>query len=190
MPPERSDPKYKIDKLEGARRTLHAAIRMVWANEDPLAINLLAQSADRLTADLMGQDSDMFWDSPFIIKKHKTELMRIIREASNFLKHADRDPQSKLSIYDLQGHAEIAIFCGIVRYRELTNTISLHIKIYLGYYKIRYPDHVKMNDIDLSKILSMKELSDPMYLRSTCGKCAQIIPEYAIELSHDTNDSC
>jgi hypothetical protein len=190
MPTELCDPKYKIDKLESSRRTLHAAIRMVWANEDPLAINLLAQSADRLTADLMGQDSDMLWDSPFVIKKHKTELMRIIRDASNFLKHADRDPQRKLSIYDLQSQAEIAIFCGIVRYRELKNTISVHMKMYLGYYKLRYPDHLQMDDIDLSKIWSMEELSDPRYLRSTWGKCAQIIPEYAIELSQDTNDSC
>jgi hypothetical protein len=189
MPPERSDPKYKIDKFEGARRTLHAAIRMVWANEDPLAINLLAQSADRLTADLMGQGFDMFWDSPTIIKERKTELMSVIREASNFLKHADRDPQGKLSIHDLQGQAEIAIFCGIMRYRELTNTISAHMKMYLGYYKIRYPNQLQMDYIDLGKILSMEELLDPRYLRSTWGKCAQITPEYAIEHSHDTNDS-
>jgi hypothetical protein len=49
---EAIDSKYLMTKLQAARRLIHSATRLFWANEDPLASNLLAQSADQLTTNL------------------------------------------------------------------------------------------------------------------------------------------
>jgi hypothetical protein len=63
---EEINPKYFMTKLQAARSLIHSATRMFWANEDPRAINLLAQSADQLTANLYERKfgSDLIWDSP------------------------------------------------------------------------------------------------------------------------------
>jgi hypothetical protein len=49
---ERLPPRRTMGKKEAVRRLLHSAIRMVGTNEDPFAIDLLVNSADKLLIDL------------------------------------------------------------------------------------------------------------------------------------------
>jgi hypothetical protein len=191
MPVERNEPKYTITKIEGARRTLHAAIRMVWANEDPLIIYLLAQSVDGQTANLSEHrlGSDVIWDHPIVKQERKKELFGLLREPGNFLKHADRDPSGVLEIYDTQCQAEIMLFLIILRYRELTTTLTAHMKLYLGYHKLRYPDQMELKGIDLEDRFTSETLSDPKNLRKIWDDAARQNLEYMKEYMIDTADS-
>jgi hypothetical protein len=42
-----------MDKKRGLRHLIHAAIRLVFEGEDPFAINVIAQSAEKVELDLL-----------------------------------------------------------------------------------------------------------------------------------------
>jgi hypothetical protein len=50
---DREDPNRFITKLEGVRHVLHGAIRCQLAGEDPFAIHILAQSAEKVLVDVL-----------------------------------------------------------------------------------------------------------------------------------------
>ena len=52
--------KIKVNKIEAVRRQLDAAIRMLFANEDPLAIHTLSMAAFRILRDLAGKRDDSY----------------------------------------------------------------------------------------------------------------------------------
>lgn len=191
MTVDRSKGEYELDKVNGAQRIIHATTRMLWANEDPLAINLLAQSADRITADLTvaKTGSDLFWDSPIIIRENKNELLNIIREASNFVKHADREPHGKIQIHDLVASAEMATFMSIMRTRHLTNLLTCHMKLYLDYHYLRYPDHLSIEGIDLGHMAGQLEGESSSRLRLLWGQAALLNSDYVAEAARDTIES-
>jgi hypothetical protein len=53
MQDDREPPLRYISKREGVRHVLHAAIRCVFYGEDPFAIHLLGQSAEKVLLDLL-----------------------------------------------------------------------------------------------------------------------------------------
>ena len=85
LPIERSAPKRKISKQEGIRHLIHAAVRMIAAREDPFAIHLVIQSADKLLMDLskkMAKPIPLRWDEQ-IRPEYKDTLLAIHRETFN-----------------------------------------------------------------------------------------------------------
>jgi len=52
--------KIKVNKIEAVRRQLDAAIRMLFANEDPLAIHTLSMAAFRILRDLAAKHDDSY----------------------------------------------------------------------------------------------------------------------------------
>jgi hypothetical protein len=181
------EPKYALSKLEGARRLIHATIRMLWQNEDPIAINLLAQSADMLTADLLVNKigSDMIWDSQVIVKENKKELLGIVRKPSNFVKHADRDPEAMLPVFELYIQAEIATLFSIARFRELSNSMTCHMKFYLGYHHVTHPGHTPLPAFELPRNLSVMRSVTPSQFRAMWGEAAKQNMEYLGEIKGD-----
>ena len=188
---ERFEPRYFLNKFDGARRQIHSCSRMFWANEDPLVINLIAQSVDRLTADLCVKKygRDLIWDSPWIVQKQKSSLLKIVREASNFAKHADLDSDGQLGIFNLQGNAEFATFFSILRYRELSNSLTCHMKLYLGYFNLRYPDCMTLEGKVQIENLSIEAVSEPAQLRRLWGEAALLHSDYCAEYAADKLDS-
>ena len=88
--------KTKINKLEGAQKQIDAAIRMLFRNEDPVAIYPLAAASWQVLRDLARAQGESQIEQAFeqIIGPETTnDLWRKIREPANFLKHADRDPE-------------------------------------------------------------------------------------------------
>jgi len=51
--PYTDSPRRYINKREGVRHVLHAAIRALLSGEDPFAIHLLGQSAEKVLIDLL-----------------------------------------------------------------------------------------------------------------------------------------
>ena len=91
----------RIGKLDGARRQLHTAITLYFAEGDPVSIHSLAAAAYQLLDDLIakhGAGPHGFKD--LLLKLVKPEDVTIVRqklnEAQNFFKHADRDRDGSL----------------------------------------------------------------------------------------------
>ena len=82
----------KIAKLEAAGRQLDSAIRMFFANEDILAVHTVARAAFRILYDITKEgEAKVALDAH--IKKVGVDRFN---EETNFLKHADRDPDGEI----------------------------------------------------------------------------------------------
>ena len=88
--------KIKVTKLEAAQRQIDAAIRMLFANEDPVAIHSIAAAGSRILRDLAKQKQTDIWKmmNDCIRPEMREEFWgaKGMNRFANFLKHADIDP--------------------------------------------------------------------------------------------------
>ena len=82
----------QVSKLEAARRQIDAAIRMLFNEEDNLAVHTLAWAAHCVVRDVAKATGKANLLSDFF-ERH---LDSHYRELANFLKHADRDPNEAI----------------------------------------------------------------------------------------------
>jgi hypothetical protein len=97
---KRLTPLRRITKRKAIRHLIHAAVRMIAAAEDPFAIHLVVQSADKLLIDLSKRlKKPLAHDWVEQIKdEYRSPLMAVFRETYNFLKHADKDHDEELHV--------------------------------------------------------------------------------------------
>ena len=85
---------FTVNKLQAAHRQLNAAIWLLFAEHDPLAVLALAGNASAVFSDLVALRSPLdSWDNHARQTNELTEqeYFAILRKGQNFLKHADRD---------------------------------------------------------------------------------------------------
>ena len=90
---DRRPPKRTLNKQEAVRHLLHTAIRLVADMEDPFAVHLLVQSADKILIDLARAQSKplrLDWED-HIKPEYRKEFFARHRETYNYFKHADED---------------------------------------------------------------------------------------------------
>lgn len=90
----------KINKTEAARRQIDTAIRMLFDNEDPVAIHTIAMAGFRILRDLTASRDDSYMHKMVqsIIKPGmESKFWGAMNSFSNFLKHAEVDPDE---LYD------------------------------------------------------------------------------------------
>jgi hypothetical protein len=81
-------PRRRIDKQEAVRHLMHTAIRLIAKREDPFAVHLLINSADKLLIDLskkLGIELRVNWED-YIKPEFHGEFFKKIRETYNYLK--------------------------------------------------------------------------------------------------------
>ena len=92
--------KVACTKAQAAVRQLDVAITLLFADYDPLAIRTLAAAAHGILADLVEKRMPGgSWRSKVIANSglSKKDVLTILHSAQNYLKHAERDPDSDLS---------------------------------------------------------------------------------------------
>ena len=93
----------KVNKSEAAQRQIDAAIRMLYAGEDPVAVHTLTMAAFHVVCDLNSKDADslMQADLELLINPGmESEFWRGMNSLANFLKHADTDPDAVHDVVD------------------------------------------------------------------------------------------
>jgi hypothetical protein len=137
----RNPPKHTITKQQAVRHLIHSAGRMIAAREDPFAIHLLIQSADKLLIDLAkkkGQKLRFNWDE-FIKPEYKDALIQSIRETYNFFKHADKDHDSNLYVGEIAKTNILQLGLCIVNYTSLFGEWTDHMKFLFYVAKVVSP---------------------------------------------------
>ena len=82
----------RVTKIQAAQRQIDAGIRMLFRNEDPVAIHTVAMAGFRILRDLV-KKRDLAHPIDSMIKPGKEkEFWGALNNFSNFCKHADRDP--------------------------------------------------------------------------------------------------
>lgn len=88
-----------LNKLDAARRQLKVAIRLLFDDEDPVAVHTLVGAASILISDLVERHyPDKSWDKMAQEANEITakEYFQVMREQQNFLKHAFTDATATL----------------------------------------------------------------------------------------------
>jgi hypothetical protein len=127
----RQPPKRTLTKQQAVRHLIHCAGRMIAAKEDPFAIQLLIQSADNLLIDITNKKKlkPVFsWDE-HVKPEYKREVIRRIREISNFLKHADKDHDATLGVYEIAKLNILQLGICIINYHGLFGEWTDHMKL-------------------------------------------------------------
>ena len=119
---ERHEPNRVITKLEGVRHVAHSAIRCQLEGEDPFAIHILAQSAEKVVIDLLKANGIPDPFHSLIIPARRAEFFESYREPVNFLKHADKDHDGPLPVYDIVRQSDLALLGTIVRLMYWANS--------------------------------------------------------------------
>jgi hypothetical protein len=192
----RSPPKRTITKKQAARHLIHSACRLISAREDPFAIHLLIQSADKLLIDISkrtGQKLAFSWGE-LIKPEYKDTVIAAIRETSNFLKHADKDHDARLHVANIAETNILQIGICIVNYNHLFGEWTDHMKLFFNVAKIFSPASFVADDrrpqFDIA-LLKIKDLTFAEYLNGWWDDplFKRVLPHLASEKIEDLQDT-
>lgn len=90
-----------LTKMDAANRQVRAAIRMWFAEEDPVAIHTIVAASHELIHNLFRHRglSGLLFDSPVLKEEYRSEAMKKLKEPATFFKHAQRDPNGVLEFH-------------------------------------------------------------------------------------------
>jgi len=151
--------RIQITKLDAAKRQLETAIRLYFNDADPVSIHTLTGAAHSILSDLnkkCGGRPMLISDFP-IKNEYRKEFKKIITEAKNYFKHADKDPDSTIEFCpDTNDHF---LFDACEKYMELTSEKVAFFIIYKAWYANKYPGTIILSHDQNKKIgKSMKIL--------------------------------
>jgi hypothetical protein len=172
----RTAPRRLINKQEAARHLIHAAVRMISIGEDPFAIHMLVQSADKIVTDVAKQTGAKlaFKLDEFIMQEHKSALIAVLRETYNYLKHADYDHDKDLHVVDTVRLNVLMLLMAIFNYQAIfSGEFTDHMKLHIAFSNALMPDIIKA-DTPLGK-----EMLDRV------EKAADMTPREVFQLARD-----
>lgn len=143
-----------VDKTEAARRQVDAAIRMLFSNEDPVAIHTLASAAFRILSDLAGKRSDSHmqeFPQAMIKPGMGRKFWRQWNTPANFLKHADEEANEGI------------LFMASLYYQDLGHQLTSEMITLVGWYTAMHPDFLRE---DASAIFKQSALQSGVCLRN------------------------
>jgi len=129
-----------LTKLDAAKRQLETAVRLYFNDADPVSIHTLVCASHEILTNLnekRGNSPTIISDN--LIKEPYKKMVRDkIREAKNFFKHADKDPDGVLKFYPAVNDFFLLDSCET--YEILTGEKVPHFIIFRGWFNSRYPD--------------------------------------------------
>ena len=126
-----------------ARRQLETAITLYFNGGDPVSTNTLATSALEIIRNVNTSrgGSPMLSDleASGVIRPHKIDVARrVFRQAQNFFKHADKDPEGVL---DFNPDATAGyILDALEKYRELTGENPPVMRVFALWFRVQWTD--------------------------------------------------
>ncbi|MDR3405525.1 MAG: hypothetical protein P4L99_23725 [Chthoniobacter sp.] len=93
--PAKKPAALNVSKLDAARRQIETAISLWFDNGDPVAIHTLTAAGHRICHDIAkrrGGKSPILFNAEFIEPEGLAEYKKLVCEAENFFKHAEKDP--------------------------------------------------------------------------------------------------
>jgi hypothetical protein len=89
----------QVTKMDAVHRQINAAIRMWFADDDPVAIHTLVAAAHEVLHTLFKRAGlvGLLFDSPVIKDEFRSTIAKGIKAPATFFKHAQKDPDSTLT---------------------------------------------------------------------------------------------
>ena len=135
--------KVTCTKRDAAVRQIDVAIGLLLTDGDPLAIRTLAGAAHGILADLSeNQNRGSSWRTKMIEDSglSKEDALQVLNAAQNYLKHADRDPDSVLSLDEEEN--DHLLFIASLECGELGHQLSFTMQAFQIWYLALYPEKI------------------------------------------------
>ena len=133
--------KISTTKPDTARRQLDTAIRMLFSNEDPLAIYSVVGAADRIVRDLADKSGKSQYNETIrqMIRPGKESMFwKEMNKAFNFIKHAAADPTGVLDFEEEVN--DITIYIACIYYETLGYQLTPFMLAFRIWYILLNPD--------------------------------------------------
>ena len=135
--------KVVTTKALAASRQLDISIELLFSDREPLAVRTLAAAAHAVFADLVEHKRPgESWRNRLIQDSglSRDAAINVLNGASNFLKHADRDPEAELSFEEEEN--DYLIFFATLECGELGHQLSLTMQAFQVWYLACHPEHI------------------------------------------------
>jgi hypothetical protein len=193
---QRTAPRRTLTKKQAIRHLIHCAGRMFAAREDPFAIHLQIQSADKLLIDLAKKRKRPLvfsWDE-LIKPEYRKAVIESIRETSNFFKHADKDHDSTLHVGDIARMNILHIGICVVNYHDFFGELTDHMKLLFSVARLVSPESFVQADQRLQFNAALPQVED-MTLAQYLGGwwddplLKTVLPNLELEKAEDLQDT-
>jgi hypothetical protein len=135
----------KCSKQDAASRQLDVAIELLFEGRDPLAVRTLAGAAFTIFSDLVGhRQNAKSWREMIkedAVAEHgltMKEAHDILHDAQNSLKHADRTPDTEVTMSDAEN--DQIIFVATLECGNLGGPLSVVMQAFQIWFFAMYPD--------------------------------------------------
>jgi hypothetical protein len=133
---------HQVTKLDAAQRQLQTAIRMWFDDEDYVSAHTLAYAAYEIIHAVSKAKNpnrgDLLLDSSQVKPEKRKEFNQVFREAANFFKHADRDPDATIEFSP--GLTELFIYYAIKGLETCSVTPAHELTVFMFWLMVRSPN--------------------------------------------------
>ena len=172
------------NKYFAAIRQLDVAIELLFSDREPLAVRTLAAASHGLLSDLVeSKRPGESWRKKLISDSGlpRKQAIEAINGASNFLKHADRDPEGNLAFDEEEN--DILIFIATIECGELGAPLSYSMQAFQIWYLACYPNKIGTQTQPVQKaraaLPSLAGSSREIRLHKGLEFLAQVLGKYA-----------
>ena len=150
--------KTKLDKEEVASRQLDAAIDLMFGGGDIVSVHTLASASSTIFADLLHAQGAKAWRDEIVecFAGNEKEVIRVMREAQNFFKHADKDPDAVLDFEEVTNDETMII--ATLEYGQLLRLnkndrkkLTTPMSVFQMWYFAKVPDLLLMSPEKMGK---------------------------------------
>ena len=138
----------QIEKTEAARRQIDAAIRWLFAGEDPIPVFTVASAGYRILRDIADKRGDVGIHQAHIDHIRpgmEKEYWKHINAPVNFLKHAEKDPDATYKGFkEIFNDVTISMAC--LYYHGLGYEITTEMHWFSVWYMIQNPRIIKESE--------------------------------------------
>lgn len=160
----------KITKIEAAKRQLETAIKLYFNDEDEISVHTLAAAAHEIIFCLncsTGIKGKSIIKNPINIREErKKEYLEIMNKATNFFKHAGRDPKDSIEFN--QGETEIWLLDSCTMYQSLVGEMTFWMYAFRGWLALNVPELFCLDEQQkdkLSKDDTIKKLGKAGFIK-------------------------
>lgn len=131
----------RITKIDAAKRQIDVAIRLLFSNEDPVAIHTIMAAGFQVIRDIARHQNKDFLKA-YIVPGKEKQFWGAVNKIANFYKHADRDPDPDNFIEVSTDTNELLLFLACALYQNLEYELSHEMNAFVGWFSAIYPDLV------------------------------------------------
>jgi len=134
----------KVNKIEAAQRQIEVAIRLLFDNEDPLAIHTLAMAGFRILRDLASKKRSNMHNmlQAMIQPGMESKFWGTMHSFANFLKHAEKDPDAIIDSVDEEVNYAILLIAAIY-YQDLGHQLTPEMLALVSWYMAIRPEFLR-----------------------------------------------